>query len=192
MGRIVILGSGPSINQYKYNPDDTIYVPGRSFNVFKEKASMYFCIHGDERDRLTDIKKAGMPFMISGDFPKGYYTSTIAYMLAYAIANEPERIELYGVDCEPDTEWAYERPCILYYVGIAEGKGIDVFMANDWRKPVFQYGPDEKYYLPLIEKLGQREKELIDRIKREPIKERREAFTAALSEVVKLKRSVLT
>lgn len=67
-----------------------------------------------------------------------YFTSTVGYMLAVAIAdlldarrdpNVPEDgewIGLYGIDLASDTEYQYQRPNAEYLIGYARGKGIAV------------------------------------------------------------------
>jgi hypothetical protein len=67
-----------------------------------------------------------------------YFTSTVGYMLAWAIASildgrrdpnvpEPgEWIGLYGIDLASNTEYAQQRPNAEYFVGLARGKGITI------------------------------------------------------------------
>lgn len=63
-------------------------------------------------------------------FKRGrYYTSTIAYMIALAIKDGYSSIGLYGIDLASDTEYGDQRPCAEYYTGVADGLGIDVFIA---------------------------------------------------------------
>jgi hypothetical protein len=67
-----------------------------------------------------------------------YYQSSVAYALALAIAEMEHvsqdldvpmgehEIGLWGIDVSDDSEWAYQRACLEYLVGIARGKGINV------------------------------------------------------------------
>jgi len=55
-----------------------------------------------------------------------YFTSSIAYMLALAITQEPEWIGLYGVDMASASEYYDQRPCCEYLIGMARGMGIEV------------------------------------------------------------------
>lgn len=69
-----------------------------------------------------------------------YFTSSIGYMLAMAIAEgRDERfrpvndqavgwIGLYGIDLASDTEYAEQRPNAEYFIGIARGLGIRVYV----------------------------------------------------------------
>ncbi len=66
---------------------------------------------------------------LKGKFPN-YFTSTIAYLLALAILEEPEQIGLWGVDMIGDGEYAHQRACCELFVGIAMGKGIKVTISE--------------------------------------------------------------
>lgn len=59
---------------------------------------------------------------------KRYFTSTVAYMIALAMYRGYKRIELYGVEMATDTEYAWQRDCVTYWIGRAEGLGIDVYL----------------------------------------------------------------
>lgn len=55
-----------------------------------------------------------------------YFTSTIAYMMALALYQGFERIEIYGIEMAKDSEYLYQRDCVTYWVGRAEGLGVQV------------------------------------------------------------------
>lgn len=59
---------------------------------------------------------------ITGD----YWNSSIAYMLAMAISENPDEIGIYGVDMKADDEYGYQRPNCEYLIGFAKGMGIKV------------------------------------------------------------------
>ena len=61
--------------------------------------------------------------------PGGYFTSTIAYMLAYAIMEKVDRIRLYGFEMWSgldNNEYYYQRPCVDFWIAFALGRGIKV------------------------------------------------------------------
>lgn len=73
------------------------------------------------------------------------FTSSIAYMMAYAIYKGYQEIRLDGVLMRHDSEYAYQRPGIKYYMGVARGLGIKVIVeplslldGSQWR-----YGYDD-------------------------------------------------
>ena len=57
-----------------------------------------------------------------------YYTSSIAYMLALAIAEGYQEIHVYGVDMMMDDEYAFQRACCDFFIGIALGMGRKVYV----------------------------------------------------------------
>jgi len=57
-----------------------------------------------------------------------YITSSIAYAIALAVYKGYKRIELYGVEMETNTEYYYQRQGVVFWLGVAYGKGIEVAM----------------------------------------------------------------
>lgn len=71
-----------------------------------------------------------------------YMTSSIAWMMGLAIAEEFEEIHLFGIDMAQETEYQEQRPCVEYLLGLAQGRGIKVFVppVADILKAIGQYG----------------------------------------------------
>lgn len=59
------------------------------------------------------------------------FASTFDYMMALAIEEGYEDIRLYGIDMAIHGEYAHQRPTALFWIGIARGKGIDVWVHPD-------------------------------------------------------------
>ena len=57
-----------------------------------------------------------------------YLTSSIAYMQALAIAEGFEEIAVVGVDMAADSEYADQKPCCEYLIGLARGRGIKCWL----------------------------------------------------------------
>jgi len=55
-----------------------------------------------------------------------YFTNSISWMIALAISEGFETIDLYGVDMAQDEEHMKQRPSVEYFVGLARGMGINV------------------------------------------------------------------
>ena len=69
-----------------------------------------------------------------------YFNSSIAYAMALAISLKPKKIGLWGVDMENHTEeFFYQRPNMEYLVGLAEGKGIEVYIPE--QSPLCKFNP---------------------------------------------------
>jgi len=82
-----------------------------------------------------------------------YYTSSVAYALAYAIYKRYERIELYGVEMETNTEYAHQRPGVAYWCGVAYGRGItvDFHSRQFFQSPLYGYDGDVTIKLEVFE-----------------------------------------
>jgi len=53
-----------------------------------------------------------------------YFTCSASWMIAYAIEQNPSDIAIFGIDCATVDEYINQRASILYFLGIAVGKGI--------------------------------------------------------------------
>lgn len=82
-----------------------------------------------------------------------HWTSTVAYMVAMAIetlapralAGEQVAIGLWGVDMAATEEWAYQRPALQHFLGLATSIGINVALPqeSDLMRPPTKYGIGE-------------------------------------------------
>lgn len=57
-----------------------------------------------------------------------YFTSTFAYMMALAIYEMFERIELYGFEMSGGDEFVPQKACAEFWIGYALGRGIEVVL----------------------------------------------------------------
>ena len=71
-----------------------------------------------------------------------YYTNTISWEIALAIQIGVDEIHLYGVNMATELEYQSQRPSCEYYIGLAEGKGIKVYIPpeSDLLKCFCDYG----------------------------------------------------
>ena len=77
--------------------------------------------------------------------PIEYFTSSPCYAIALAIYKRYERIEFYGIQMESNTEYIYQRDGIAFWLGLAAGLGIQVYIPDDcsmFKAP--RYGYDDK------------------------------------------------
>jgi hypothetical protein len=74
-----------------------------------------------------------------------FWTSTIAWMLALAIDQQPDEIGLWGVDMAASEEYAYQRPACQHFIRVARERGIKVTLPpeSDLMQPPTKYGLDE-------------------------------------------------
>lgn len=125
---------------------------------------------------------------------RGYFTSSIAYMLAMAIGEGFEWIGLFGVDLASDTEYASQRPAAEYLIGLARGLGREVVVApgSALLRSLELYGYDQQPSAarrPLSSTwLRARVAELTE--KRAQVLDRLHMFDGALEEAVQTLRHV--
>lgn len=99
-----------------------------------------------EHEHLEWLKQAQMPVYMEAahpDIPTSvrypyeevtmslggtYLTSAPAFMVALALYEGFDQIRLYGIDMAGGTEYVEQRPCMEYLLGMAMGKGIQVWL----------------------------------------------------------------
>lgn len=92
------------------------------------------------------------------------FRSTICYMLALAIDEGFRAIHLYGVDLDSEKEYSDQRPSGEYFLGLARGRGIEVYVPEDsalLRGRLYgydHYSLAERYQIRLNELSARREK----------------------------------
>lgn len=89
--------------------------------------------------------------------PFRYFTCSVTWLIAFAIMEGFERIELWGFALKRDQQYDFERPCFFYWVERARQSGIDVFLPDGieisepgdpttYIGPLYGYEPhNEKY-----------------------------------------------
>jgi len=70
-----------------------------------------------------------------------YFNNTISWLIAFAIHEGFEEIHLYGVDMASDSEYGHQKPSCEYFLGLARGMGIKVYVPpeSDLLKTRFLY-----------------------------------------------------
>ncbi|KKW05508.1 MAG: hypothetical protein UY40_C0017G0001 [candidate division CPR1 bacterium GW2011_GWC1_49_13] len=71
-----------------------------------------------------------------------YFTNTISWEIALAMHLGFREIRLYGVNMSNDIEYSSQRPSCEYYIGLARGMGITVYIPpeSDLLKSMYLYG----------------------------------------------------
>ena len=95
---------------------------------------------------------------------KPYFTSTLSYMMALAISEQPKEIQLLGVDFSTRMEYAHQRGGCEYFIGWAIANGIKVTIPRTspiLKAPLYGMRRDSKLtqdtILERIQSLKQRE-----------------------------------
>lgn len=76
-----------------------------------------------------------------------HFTSTVAWMLAYAIEQKPKAIGIWGVDMAAGEEYARQRPGCQHFLGVAKSLGIEIVipLESDLLQPSTMYGISEMH-----------------------------------------------
>lgn len=93
-----------------------------------------------------------------------FFSSTFAWMMAYAIEAGAKVIGLYGVDMASKDEYILQRPGGHYFIQEARRRGIEIVVPpeSDLLQPPPLYGVTTS--TPLARKIAARRKEVADRI----------------------------
>jgi hypothetical protein len=94
-----------------------------------------------------------------------FFTSTIAYMMAFAISLKPEKIGLWGIDMSAAEElYTHQRPACHYFIREAQKAGIEVIASpqSDVMNPPPLYGYKE--FTRMWNKQKARKQELKERL----------------------------
>ena len=96
---------------------------------------------------------------------KGYFHSTVDYMIALAIHEGFEEIGIWGVDMVHDSEYGYQKPSGSFWLGVARGRGVKLtvplasaLLANEG----YRYGYDPMPTNELVLHLEHRRKQLME------------------------------
>ena len=140
--KVIIIGKGPGWRNAPLEGETW----GLNDLILSRPLKLVFEIHPIERvlewrpKEIPEINRLGIPVVTShlhkavptaivfplDEMPVKYFNNTVAYMIAYAIYKEATEIDMYGVALVEHGEYAYQRPCIEFWVGYALAKGIKV------------------------------------------------------------------
>jgi len=71
---------------------------------------------------IEEVKKEFSPYRLNVD----YFSCGVCYAIALAIYQRATRIDLWGMFIAATEEYAYQKPGIEFWIGVAIGRGIDV------------------------------------------------------------------
>lgn len=57
-----------------------------------------------------------------------YFTSSAPYMIAHALLEGYNRIEMYGFEMAANEEYANQKPCAEFWLGVAIGAGCEIYL----------------------------------------------------------------
>lgn len=101
------------------------------------------------------------PRKVLEDAYGAYYTNTISWEIALATHIGVDEIHIYGVNMATEIEYSSQRPSCEYYIGLARGKGIKVYIPpeSDLLKCFYQYGFEDGELSMMSQRLKKMEAE---------------------------------
>jgi len=98
----------------------------------------------------------------------GYFNNTISWMIAFAMHEGFKEIHLYGVDMGNSTEYGSQRPSCEYFLGLARGRGIKVYVPPESMllKTKYLYGFQGKEEDAYVKQLTIRKEQLMQKYDR--------------------------
>lgn len=104
------------------------------------------------------------PVPLVDKYTEYFFTSSIAWMMAFAIQQKPSCIGLWGVDMSAHEEYAYQRPGCQFFIREAAMNGIEVMLPpqSDLAEPMPVYAYKE--FWPMYHKMQASKKELEERL----------------------------
>jgi len=166
---VIILGTGPTAVQCQYDSEvwgvngayqlkykdphaKDIFRMDKLFlthTLFREQGLMNFDVEAMgglgcpiiSMHKIRWLKTYPYPFKrIVRKFKSEFFTSSICYMLAYALDKGYKKLSLYGVDMVTRWEYRLEKGGVEFWLGYAMGLGCEVFIAKGSAVLVTQTG----------------------------------------------------
>ena len=141
MKEIIILGKGKSAVECPF--DSELWATETMLPLIDPDCTKVFSFNGYHQEAMDIAQENNIPVVstkpyatetfpydgIIKEFGIGYFRPTESYMIAYAIYLGYEKLKLYGIDFETG-DFAADKARIMFWVGVAKGKGIEVEIAK--------------------------------------------------------------
>ena len=137
----------------------------------------------------------GLPRIENPAEKSAYFTNSVSFMIALAVYEQFEEIWVYGVDMAVGSEYLEQRPSCEYYLGIAKGKGIPIYLPleSDLLKTRFIYGYEDEKKDAFDKKMeasisGMQERQAEIRRQREHFRDLDNQYIGAIQSVVDMRK----
>jgi hypothetical protein len=179
--KLAIVGFAPTWNQTPFKDEKLDIWACNEFYLVGPRIDVLFELHSRHeienkvrnKEHLTWLQAATIPVFMtqhfddipnSIPFPKdeivakfgSYFTNTISWQIALAIALGYKEIYLYGINMANDDEYTSQRPSVEYFVGLARGLGIKVILPDecDICKSWYLYGFENEHSSVVAKRLA--------------------------------------
>lgn len=156
--QIDIIGTGLTAESYDWQRPTYKWSVSSFHDVYGDSINLYFSMHwGQCLGIANEITLDTYPINeVIAQLGSKYFTSSIAYMIAYALYSGAKEINIFGVDMEHETEYAYQRPCLAYWLGYAKAMNVNIKISSLVDKVPYKYGYDTAEQKDFIEVLENR------------------------------------
>lgn len=192
---ITIVGFAPSWEETPWENAGELWgmnalhkiAPDKPWNVWFQLHDIDVAHPHDKEEHLAWLIESGLPVYMFEEhlakypipngvpFPRqavmdalgtSYFTNTVSWMVGLAIIQGRQKINIYGIDMAQDGEYEKQRPSCEYLIGLAQGRGIDVYLpdSSDLLKTPFLYGIEEEKRSVMGIKFDARIKDLQNRL----------------------------
>lgn len=143
--KVDILGTGLTAINYDWNNDTIKWSVGSAYGLYGDRVNAYFCMHKDQnidfKGEVINLDNFPIP-EVENKFGKCQFNNSVSFMIAYAILKGATKISLWGIDIEKRSEYEFERPNVLFWIGRAKGLGLEVYSSSYLGESPFSYGYD--------------------------------------------------
>ena len=142
-GKVAIIGKGKSWVDAPYDIEAwgiTQLVLWRYVDLVIDM-NVYDDLRWGKMERMQNMaaiqkcKNENIPYIGLGDYPKDkivecfntdYFSNTVDYAIALALYRGYKQIDLYGINFTLDSEYAYQKPGMDFWCGVAKGMGVRI------------------------------------------------------------------
>jgi hypothetical protein len=159
--KLDIIGTGLTAINYDWSSTNQKWSVGSAYGAYGDRIDTYFCMHRNQcidfRGEVINLDNFPISHIKSA-FKTDAFNNSVSYMIAYALFMGYNDITLYGIDIEKKSEYEFERPNVLLWIGIAKGLGVDIKSSSYLGESPFNYGYDRDKIDFLVNVLEEREK----------------------------------
>lgn len=80
---------------------------------------------------LPELSKKFFPLLRKGSEKVKYFTSSFSFMMALALYEGFERVEVYGFEMSAGDEFIPQKACAEFWMGMALGMGVEVYLPDN-------------------------------------------------------------
>lgn len=169
-----VAGDRPFTRWFQLHDIEKHHADDEGHMAFLAQAPFPVYLWPEHVDQWLDRIPTAVPFPkeeVLKEFPRGYFTNTVSWLIALAILEGHfNYIDIFGVHMAVHNptlhggdEYSHQRPSCEYLIGLAEGRGIEVFIpaTSDLLKSPHLYGAEDGPWF--TQKMNARLKDLRER-----------------------------